>query len=107
MVDLAKRNCLPIKPQKIGKWWHKGEEIDLVLVNETEKKAILVEVKWKDLKERDVYRILSELERKAGITPLEGYEVFYCIIGRNVEGKEEISKEVLVYDLNDIVNLAI
>jgi len=50
---------------------------------------------------------LSELERKAGITPLEGYEVFYCIIGRNVEGKEEISKEVLVYDLNDIVNLAI
>ena len=102
MVDLAKKNALPVKPQKIGKWWHKGEEIDLVLINESEKKAMLAEVKWKDLSERDVYRIVSGLERKADIIPLEGYEIFYCVIGRKIKDKEEVSKETLVYDLKDI-----
>jgi len=107
MADLAKKNALPIIPQKIGKWWHKKEEIDLVLINEAEKKAILAEVKWKDLSERDVYRIISGLERKADIIPLEDYEVFYCVIGRNIKDKEEISKETLVYDLKDIVSLEV
>jgi len=102
MVDLAKKNALPVKPQKIGKWWHKGEEIDLVLINESEKKAMLAEVKWKDLSERDVYRIVSGLEKKADIIPLEGYEIFYCVIGRKIKDKEEVSKEALVYDLKDI-----
>ena len=102
MVDLAKKNALPVKPQKIGKWWHKGEEIDLVLINESEKKAMLAEVKWKDLSERDVYRIVSGLEKKADIIPLEGYEIFYCVIGRKIKDKGEVSKETLVYDLKDI-----
>jgi len=37
-------------PLKIGRWWHKNEEIDLVAFNEKEKKAILREVKWKNPK---------------------------------------------------------
>ncbi len=49
----AKGGHLPSLYHRFGRWWHKGEEIDLVALNEREKKALFVEVKWKELKERE------------------------------------------------------
>ncbi len=102
VADLAKKGKLPLRPQIIGKWWHKGEEIDLVLIDEKRKKAMLGEVKWKDLEEKEIYRILNDLERKAEKIPLEGYEIQYFILGRKIQGKEEV-EECLLYDLEDIL----
>ncbi len=53
---------LPFRFTRIGRWWKKGEEIDLVALNERAKKALFVEVKWKKLKERDVRGILKDLK---------------------------------------------
>ena len=39
-----------LKFNKIGKWWHKGAEIDIVAFDEAGKKAIFAECKWKDTK---------------------------------------------------------
>jgi uncharacterized protein len=58
---------LPFAPKNIGKWWSANEEIDLVVLRETE--AILVECKWTN-KPAGV-DILADLERKASLVQLE------------------------------------
>ncbi|BAD84475.1 archaeal ATPase, fused to C-terminal DUF234 domain, degenerate [Thermococcus kodakarensis KOD1] len=49
LLELNKTNGLPFRFTKIGRWWHKKEEVDLVALNEREKKALFIEVKWKEL----------------------------------------------------------
>lgn len=87
---------------KIGKWWCKGEEIDLVVLSECEKKVLFVEVKWKDLSEREVRGILKDLERKVEFVSFEGWEKYYGLIVKSVEGKEGFREDCwLVWDLGD------
>jgi AAA+ ATPase superfamily predicted ATPase len=49
--------------QKIGSWWDKKEEIDLVALNEETKEILFGEVKWQNKKIGQ--NILKELKRKA------------------------------------------
>ena len=100
IAELSKRGQLPFKATKLGRWWHRGEEIDIVALNERERKALLVEVKWSNLTERDIYRILGGLERKAEYLGLEGYEKHYGIVAKRVE-----TKPPLVWDLEDFDRL--
>lgn len=45
---------------KVGRWWDKNEEIDIVALNEDEKKALFGEVKWSNrLVGMDVYENLK------------------------------------------------
>ena len=36
-------------PVKIGKWWHKDKEIDLVVLDETKRESVFFAVKWREL----------------------------------------------------------
>ena len=102
LIGLNKTEKLPFKFTKIGRWWRKGEEIDLVALNEREKKALFVEVKWKELSEREARGILKDLERKAELVGLEGWERFYGLVAKSVEGKERLRSEgFLIWDLDD------
>lgn len=57
------RKHLPFEPERWGKWWDKNDEIDLVAINSTERKAFFAECKWsKNLVDID---ILEDLKRKA------------------------------------------
>jgi len=106
LIELNKRKVLLFSFTKIGKWWHKSEEIDLVALNERERKALFVEVKWKDLSKREAKRVLKDLERKSELAGLEGWEKSYGLIARNVAGKEELRDEgFLVWDLKDFEKL--
>jgi hypothetical protein len=95
LIELNRREK-HFKFSRIGGWWHKGEEVDLVALNEREKKALLVEVKWRELSERDIDRILEDLRRKAALIGLEGYEKYYGIVARRVSEKDK-----LIWDLRD------
>ncbi|ASJ04833.1 MULTISPECIES: ATP-binding protein [Thermococcus] len=87
---------------KLGRWWRKGEEIDLLALNEMEKRALLIEVKWKELSEREARGILKDLERKAGLVGLEDWEKSYGLMAKSLEGKKELRAEGwLVWDLED------
>ncbi|AHF80375.1 ATP-binding protein [Thermococcus paralvinellae] len=102
LVRLNKAGKLPFKFTKIGKWWHKDEEIDLVALNKRERKALFVEVKWKELSEREAKKVLKDLEMKSELVGLEGWEKFYGLIARDVEGNEKLrEKGWLVWDLGD------
>ncbi|WP_148883731.1 ATP-binding protein [Thermococcus aciditolerans] len=102
LIELNRSGKLPFRFTKIGRWWRKGEEIDLVALNERERKALFVEVKWKDLSEREARGILRDLERKAELVGLDGWEKSYGLIARNIDGEEELKAEGwLVWDLGD------
>jgi AAA+ ATPase superfamily predicted ATPase len=90
----------PIEFKSLGRWWYKGEEIDIVaLGNET----ALIEVKWRDLSERDALRVLRELEAKAEKVRSAG-NVRLGIIARGVGGKVKLrEKGYLAWDLEDIL----
>ncbi|ALM74713.1 ATP-binding protein [Thermococcus barophilus] len=97
LIELNKRKELPFRFTRIGKWWHKKEEIDLLALNERERKVLFVEVKWKNLSEREAKRILEKLERKSKLVGLEGWEMVYGLVAKRVEKKESW----LVWDLKD------
>ncbi|MFA4646331.1 ATP-binding protein [Pyrococcus kukulkanii] len=102
LIEANRKGVLPFQFTKLGRWWHKGEEIDIVALNERDRKALLVEVKWSDLTKRRIKKILRELERKANLLGLDGYEIHFGIIAKRAGGKEEFE---LVFDLRDIEGL--
>ncbi len=63
LIIQSKSNTLPFKITKIGKWWHKDKEIDLVALNENSGDIMFVEVKWKD--NVNAEKILHKLKEKA------------------------------------------
>ena len=89
---------LPFRFTRIGKWWSRQEEIDWIALNDKEKKALFVEVKWSNLGLKDVRRILRSLEGKSELVGLKGYEHHYMLIGRRVKKIED----ELVIDLGDL-----
>ena len=102
LIQLNKRGELPFRFSRIGRWWHKNEEIDLVALNEREEKALFVEVKWKELSGREIRGILKDLKRKAQLVNLEDWEKSYCIVAKSIKDKEGLRNEgLLLYDLED------
>ncbi len=105
LVELNRAGKLPFRFTKIGRWWHKNEEIDLVALNDGEKKALFVEVKWKSLNEREARGVLNDLERKDELVGLDGWEKRYGILAKNAKGKEGLREEgFLVWDLEDFAH---
>lgn len=101
LIELNKKERLPFRFTKIGKWWHKSEEIDLVALNEKEKKVLFVEVKWKELTIREIKRILTDLKRKSELVGLENYEKYFGIVAKRIKEKEALDEGYLVFDLED------
>ncbi|WP_099209225.1 ATP-binding protein [Thermococcus henrietii] len=100
-VDFVRGLDLGFEPERVGRWWHKGEEIDVVAYDR--KNILLFEVKWKDLSLRDARKVLKSLERKAKLLPLKG-DYQFGVIARELEGKEELREEgFLAFDLNDVI----
>ncbi|MCD6514153.1 MAG: ATP-binding protein [Candidatus Odinarchaeota archaeon] len=96
-IELSRRNELPIKIKKIGRWWHKNEEIDLIASDD--ETLILTEVKWKELTSSETERIIKDLKRKSKY--FENKRIIYSLVAKCIEKKEEISKNYLLFDLND------
>ena len=106
LVEMNKSGALPFGFTKIGRWWKKGEEIDLVALNEREKKALFVEVKWKNLDTREARGILRDLERKGELVGFDGWKKWYALIAKEVNGKGTLGdEEWMVWDLGDFGKL--
>lgn len=92
---------------RIGRWWHKDEEIDLVALNEGEKRALFVEVKWKELSEGEGRGILRDLERKGELVGLDGWEKSYGLVVKKIRNREELERGGwLIWDLGNFERLA-
>lgn len=100
--DLAREFLVITRPfefERLGRWWFRGEEIDVVAVKRDT--AHLIEVKWEELGERDARRIIGDLERKSRMVRFNG-EFHLGIIARRIEGKDELREEgFLAFDLEN------
>ncbi len=93
---------LPDRYENIGRWWNKGEEIDIVGLG---KSLFLCEVKWRALKEKESERLVAELMKKSEKGGLYGEEVHYCVIARSIEGKENLRRKgIFAYDMEDMTS---
>jgi hypothetical protein len=103
LINLSKKDKIPFRFSKIGRWWHKGEEIDIVAMSKDNEKVLFTEVKWKKLSLREARGILKNLERKSQLVNLKS-ESYFCLIGKSIDGKDELRENYLVYDLDDFMN---
>jgi len=94
----------PIKPTKLGRWWHKDKEIDVVALNEQTRDILFAECKWQDGVNAE--KILAELKEKAKYVEWindkrkEHYTVFAKSFNKRI--KEQEGAKVYCYDLSDM-----
>jgi AAA+ ATPase superfamily predicted ATPase len=99
LVSLNRQNRLPFKFLEIGRWWDKGEEIDIIAFNKATREALFCEVKWKDLTRWEAVQVVEKLKEKT--VKVKGKWVgHYCLVAKSIEGKEEM--EFLTFNLEDI-----
>ena len=92
---------------KIGSWWdRKGNEIDVVGINDEENKILLIEIKNMELGEDSARKILKSTVDKAGyIKGSSGMEVSVGIAARRVEGRKRIESDGFrVWELGDLLD---
>jgi len=103
LVEAAGRGLLPVRVGRIGRWWWRETEIDVVGLGKG--KALAIEVKWMELTFLEARRILSQLGVKAG--QIRGVDE--CILGvmaEKIEGKERLREDgFMAMDLEDMVKL--
>ncbi|MEM3489057.1 MAG: ATP-binding protein [Nitrososphaerota archaeon] len=105
LVEMTKKNVLPIQIEKIGKWWWKETEIDIVGLESKGKKALAVEVKLTELNYREAKRLLSELTIKAKQIH-NAKECSLGVMAKKIGNKEKIRNEgFIAFDLEDMANL--
>ncbi len=105
LIKLNSERKLPFRFTKVGRWWDKQEEIDLVAVNSLGGDAGFFEAKWKDLSRQDALKVLRKLEEKSEKVKLKERR-YYGIIAKNITGKDDLREMgYLVFDLNDFENV--
>lgn len=94
----------PIEFTKIGRWWHKEEEIDLIALNDVSKEVMFIECKWKTLSLAKSLRYLEELKEKAPFVKWnnENRHEHFCLVAKKLEEKGALrEKGFVVFDLDD------
>lgn len=89
---------------EIGRWWHGGEEIDIVGINEATKDIVFAECKWQTLSRKDAESVLFDLKEKCKYVEwnIGKRKEYYAIFAKRIEGKEALRKSgFLVWDLED------
>ena len=89
---------------KIGKWWHKDKEIDIVALNEQSKEILFAECKWqnkvnakkicKELAEKSQYVQWHNEQRK------ESFAIFAKSFSKKIT--EFQGRKVYCFDLKDL-----
>lgn len=104
--ELSKQKGLPFMFTRVGKWWYKDNEIDIVALNDETKEILFTECKWQDKKVgKDVAENL--LEKKELVDWNKGERKGYFAIFSKSGFKKsclEYCKEnkILTFDLNQI-----
>jgi len=103
IIELMKSSKLPMTT-KIGPYWDKNVEIDLLALNESSKKLLAIECKWKD--NIDPKKICKSLIDKLDYVQWYNNDrkEYLCIFAKSF--KEKINEfegyKVFCYDLKDI-----
>jgi len=97
--ELARQGKLLFVPSRVGKWWSRSEEIDVVALSEETNDILFCEVKWS--RNVNASAILAELKRKAELVDWnkDKRNESFCIAAKSFKRR---TKDALCMDLNDI-----
>jgi hypothetical protein len=102
LIEMIRKESLPIRIDKIGRWWWKETEIDLLGLERKSGKALAVEVKWSDTNYCEAKKLLLELETKTQQVR-DAKQATLGLMAKKIKEKERLRKEgFLALDLNDI-----
>ena len=89
---------------KIGKWWHKDKEIDIVALNERTKEILFCECKWQN--KVNAKKIAKELAEKSQYVQWHNEErkEYFAIFAKSFSKRisEFEGKKVYCFDLKDL-----
>ena len=94
-AELCKHRKIDFVPSRIGAYWNKNEEIDLVAIDESHKRMFAAECKYyKDDKPVDV-NVYAKLTEKCQVDDFKGYDLTYGIFSKSGFTKHlrDIAKE--------------
>lgn len=103
LVKLRKDGRAPLRFNKIGKWWHRDTEIDIVAVDETKKEILFGECKWQE--NVNAEKILKKLREKAENLEWnkDKRKENYIIFARSFKNRPE---DCYCFDIKDMKRLA-
>jgi AAA+ ATPase superfamily predicted ATPase len=90
---------------KIGRWWHKDREIDIVALNDDTKEILFCECKWRSLSSNNASEILEKLKEKSKFVEWNNSrrKEYFCIVAKKIEDKEKFRKiGYRAFDLDDL-----
>ncbi len=91
------------KPIEVGKWWHKGLEIDLI-VRDPGTSSTFIEVKWKALSLKEALKMVEALKEKSMKSGLTSPINYYMLIAREIkDGKSVNYANTMVVDFKDLM----
>ena len=88
----------PFNFTRIGRWWHKDKEIDIVAINEFKNEILFAECKWKS--NVNAKQVLKELKEKAKYVQwnIENRKEKYAIFAKSFKVKTD---EAMCVDLRE------
>lgn len=95
---------LPFQFNRMGRWWLRDKEIDIVALNENTKEILFVECKWRVLSRNDVKHILGLLREKSEHFKWNNNSRIehFAVMAKKIEGKEMFREQgFVVFDLDD------
>lgn len=104
LQDLNAEERFPFKFLRIGRWWHREKEIDLIALNDETKEILLMECKWQELTKNEALKVLGRLKDKSKYVQWNNSEriEYPGIIAKKIIQKEELrSSGVIAFDLED------
>ncbi len=93
---MARLGLIDITPTKIGKWWHRGEEVDVVIVDEITRKLVVGEAKWSKLSLSEARRIAYKLEELVDKIPFKPKEVIVLVAAKEIELRDKLEDEKIL-----------
>jgi len=103
IVELSRRGKLSFEIWKIGRWWRKKHEIDIVAIDQKNKAYLALACRWGRL---TLKKALTEIERTkqhATYMKMTNKKAYYGIIAKEIQKKETLRElGYLAWDLKDI-----
>ncbi|QYZ78435.1 ATP-binding protein [Methanofollis formosanus] len=98
-----RHGLLPFVFTRIGSWWHRGEEIDIVCLAEDEHRILFCECKWQD--GVDATEVIAGLRRKAPLVSWHNdrRKECFCVVARSFSRRAD--GEDICLDLDDCTAL--
>ena len=106
LKEMLQRQLISFSFTEIGRWWYKDIEIDLIALDEKERAATFLEIKWSNVGEQESHRVLSRLKAKTLEFLWDRKKECYGIIAKKLENKQMLRDEGYVaLDLEDFEQL--